>query len=158
MLKTQRSGDIACGTFLALLGLAAAWASTHIDEGAGGHLHPRNFPLLLGVLLCIGGAGLAVHALIARAGADKAIDWPDRRGWKFWGIALVALVLYVGLSNPLGFLICTLFFVAGFIWYFGRYNPMVAVAWALGVAAFVYVVFIWLLELTLPMGPLAFLS
>ena len=158
MLKTQRSGDIACGTFLALLGLAAAWASTNIDEGAGGHLHPRNFPLLLGVLLCIGGAGLAVHALIARAGADKAIDWPDRRGWKFWGIALVALVLYVGLSNPLGFLICTLFFVAGFIWYFGRYNPMVAVAWALGVAAFVYVVFIRLLELTLPMGPLAFLS
>ena len=158
MLKTRRSGDIACGAFLTLLGLAAAWASTHIDEGAGGHLHPRNFPLLLGVLLCIGGAGLAVHALIARAGADKAIDWPDRRGWKFWGIALVALVLYVGLSNPLGFLICTLFFVAGFIWYFGRYNPMVAVAWALGVAAFVYVVFIRLLELTLPMGPLAFLS
>lgn len=158
MLKTRRSGDIACGAFLTLLGLAAAWASTHIDEGAGGHLHPRNFPLLLGVLLCIGGAGLAVHALIARAGADKAIDWPDRRGWKFWGIALVALVLYVGLSNPLGFLICTFFFVAGFIWYFGRYNPMVAVAWALGVAAFVYVVFIWLLELTLPMGPLAFLS
>jgi len=32
------------------------------------------------------------------------------------------------------------------------------VAWALGVAAFVYVVFIRLLELTLPMGPLAFLS
>jgi len=158
VLKTQRSGDIACGAFLTLLGLAAAWASTNIDEGAGGHLHPRNFPLLLGVLLFIGGAGLAVHALIARAGADKAIDWPDRRGWKFWGIALVALVLYVGLSNPLGFLICTFFFVAGFIWYFGRYNPMVAVAWALGVAAFVYVVFIRLLDLTLPMGPLAFLS
>ena len=158
MLKTRRSGNIACGAFLALLGLAAAWASTSIGEGAGGHLHPRNFPLLLGVLLFIGGAGLAVHALIVKAGADKAVDWPDPRGWKFLGIALVALVLYVGLSNPLGFLICTLFFVAGFIWYFGRYNPMVAVAWASGVAAFVYVVFIRLLELTLPMGPLAFLS
>jgi hypothetical protein len=158
VLKTQRSGDIACGAFLALLGLAAAWASTTIDEGAGGHLHPRNFPLLLGALLFIGGAGLAVQALIARTGADKAIGWPDRRGWKFWGIALVALVLYVGLSHPLGFLICTFFFVAGFIWYFGRYNPMVAMAWALGVAAFVYVVFIRLLDLTLPMGPLSFLS
>lgn len=158
MLKTQRSGNIACGAFLALLGLAAAWASTTIGEGAGEHLHPRNFPLLLGVLLFLGGAVLAVHALIARAGADKAIAWPDRRGWKLWAIALVALVLYVGLSASLGFLICIFFFVAGFIWYFGRYNPRVAVAWALGVAAFVYVVFIWLLDLTLPMGPLAFLS
>ena len=158
MLKTKRSGDIACGAFLALLGLAAAWASTTIGEGAGGHLHPRNFPLLLGVLLFLGGAGLSVKALITRAGADKAIGWPDRRGWKLWGIALVALVLYVGLSNPLGFLICTFFFVAGFIWYFGRYNPMVAVAWASGVAAFIYVVFIRLLDLTLPIGPLAFLS
>jgi putative tricarboxylic transport membrane protein len=158
VLKTQRSGNIACGAFLALLGIAAAWAATYIDEGAGGHLHPRNFPLLLGVLLSIGGAGLAVHALVAKAGADKAIGWPDRRGWKLWGIALLALVLYVGLSHPLGFLICTFFFVAGFIWYFGRYKPMVAVAWAMGVAAFVYVVFIWLLDLTLPMGPLALLS
>ena len=158
MLKNQRTGDIACGAFLALLGLAATWASSQIDEGAGGHLHPRNFPLLLGVLLFIGGAGLAVHALTAKAGADKAIGWPDRRGWKLWCIALAALVLYVGLSIPLGVLICTFFFVAGFIWYFGRYNPMVAAAWALGVVAFVYVVFIWLLELTLPMGPLSFLS
>ena len=121
-------------------------------------MHPRNFPLLLGVLLFLGGAGLSVKALITRAGADKAIGWPDRRGWKLWGIALVALVLYVGLAHPLGFLICTFFFLAGFIWYFGRYNPMVAMAWALGVAAFVYVVFIRLLDLTLPMGPLAFLS
>jgi hypothetical protein len=34
----------------------------------------------------------------------------------------------------------------------------VAVAWASGVTVFVYVVFIRLLELTLPMGPLEFLS
>lgn len=157
MLKTQRSGDTACGVFLSMLGLATAWASTSIDEGAGGHLHPRNFPLLLGVLLFIGGAGLAVYAWVDRARAGKTIGWPDRRGWKFWGIALVALVLYVALSNPLGFLICTFFFVAGFIRYFGRYSPMVAAAWGIGVAVFVYVVFIRLLDLTLPMGPLAFL-
>ena len=32
MLKTKRSGNIACGIFLAALGLAAAWASLDIDE------------------------------------------------------------------------------------------------------------------------------
>ena len=95
MLKTQRSGDIACGAFLALLGLAAAWASTTIGEGARDHLHPRNFPLSW-EHCCSSAARCSLFTLIARAGADKPIGWPDRRGWKFWVIALAALVLNVG--------------------------------------------------------------
>jgi hypothetical protein len=100
---------------------------------------------------------LSISSLKAKADG-KPIDWPDRRGWKFWLIALASLVLFVGLARPLGFLVCSFFFVAGFIWYFGRYRLPVAVAWALGVAVFIYVVFIHLLDLTLPMGPLGFLS
>jgi len=115
VLETQRSGNIACGAFLALLGLAAAWASAYIGEGAGGHLHPRTFPMLLGILLFIGGAALAAQSLVTRAGEPKPIDWPDRKGWKFWLIALAALVLYVALSLPLGFLVTTFFFVSNFI-------------------------------------------
>lgn len=157
MLRTKRSGDIACGAFLALLGLVAAWASISIDEGAGGHLHPRIFPMLLGVLLLVGGGLLAVSGWLAKADREL-IDWPDRSGWKFWIIALASLIVYVGLSDPLGFLICTFFFVAGFIGYFGRYNPFVAGAWASGVVVFVYFMFVKLLDMTLPMGPLGFLS
>ena len=157
MLETQRSGDIACGAFLAVLGIAAVWASTSIDEGAGGQLHPRTFPMLIGALLFLGGGLLAVAGLTDRS-TGKTIDWPDRRGWRLWSIALASLVIYVGLALPLGFLVCSFLFVAGFIRYFGRYRLPVAVAWAAGVTVFVYVVFIRLLELTLPMGPLAFLS
>ena len=157
MLKTKRSGNIACGVFLALLGLAAAWASTSIDEGAGGQLHPRTFPVLIGVLLFLGGGLLAVAGRMDRR-TGKTIDWPDSRGWRLWSIALASLIVYVGLALPLGFLVCSFLFVAGFIWYFGRYSLPVAVAWASGVTVFVYVVFIRLLELTLPMGPLEFLS
>jgi len=157
VLKTKRSGDIACGSFLALLGIAAVWASAYIGEGAGGHLHPRTFPMLLGTLLVVGGGGLAISGMAAQA-AGELIDWPDRRGWKFWLIALASLVLFVALSWPLGFPVCSFVFVAGFIWYFGRYSLPVAVAWAMGVTVFIYVVFIRLLDLTLPMGPLEFLS
>jgi putative tricarboxylic transport membrane protein len=157
VLKTRRSGNIASGTFLALLGLTAAWASTHIGEGAGGHLHPRTFPILLGTLLGVGGGALAVSGMLAKT-AGKPIDWPDRRGWKLWLIALASLVLFVALSWPLGFLLCSFVFAAMFIWYFGHYRLPVAVAWAIGVTVFIYVVFIRLLELTLPMGPLGFLS
>jgi putative tricarboxylic transport membrane protein len=158
VLKTKRSGNIACGIFLAALGLVAAWASMDIDEGAGGNLHPRNFPLLIGVCLLIGGAALALTSRLSAAGADKAIDWPDRRGWTLWAIALASLVAYVGLSALLGFLLCSFFFVAGFIRYFGRYSWRVSVGWAGGMALFVYFVFIKLLDMTMPMGPFSFLA
>jgi putative tricarboxylic transport membrane protein len=156
VLETKRSGNIACGAFLALLGVAAVWASTGIEEGAGGQLHPRTFPMLIGVLLFLGGGLLAASGLRGKIG-DRPIEWPDRRSWTSWFIALVSLVLYVALCPSLGFLICTFFFVAGFIWYFGRYHPLYAAVWALGVVVFVYFVFVKLLDLTLPVGPLAFL-
>jgi putative tricarboxylic transport membrane protein len=158
VLRTKRTGNIASGAFLALLGVVAAWASTDIGEGAGGNLHPRTFPLLIGICLFLGGAGLAVSSYLSKDAADKPIDWPDRSGWKFWITALASLIVYVGLSDPLGFLICTFLFVAGFIWHFGRYSPVVAVAWALGVVGFVYFVFVRLLDMTLPLGPLSFLA
>jgi len=66
-------------------------------------------------------------------------------------------VLFVALARPLGFLVCSFVFVAGFIRYFGRYRLAVALAWAMGMAVFIYVVFVRLLDLTLPMGLLDFL-
>jgi putative tricarboxylic transport membrane protein len=157
MIRTGRSGDILTGFLLAALGCLTAWASMSIAAGGGGRRPPPTFPLILGVLLCIGGLGLCFNAWIKRSGEEKAIDWPDRKGWMSWAVALASMVLYVGLSGPLGFLISTFLFVAGFIWYFGRYSPAVALLYALGLVGFVYFVFIRLLELTLPMGPLSFL-
>lgn len=158
MLGTRRSTDIAAGVLLAVLGLTAAAASTGIDEGAGGQLHPRTFPMLLGVLLVIGGAVHAIQAAIAKSGGSKAIAWPDRNGWKLLLIAMASLVFYVAVSQALGFVISSLIFMPWFIRYFGRYSYWVAGSCALGIAAFIYLVFIRLLQLTLPIGPLSFLG
>jgi putative tricarboxylic transport membrane protein len=158
MLNTKRSGDMAAGALLALLGAVSLWASRGIAEGAGGQLHPRTFPMILSTLLVIGGAMLVFQAWRSRAGDEKRIDWPDRRGWRFWLGALASLALYVGLSPYLGFLICTFLFVMGFIKYFGRYSFWVAGGYAFGVVVFIYLMFMRLLELTLPLGPLSFLA
>jgi putative tricarboxylic transport membrane protein len=158
MLGTRRSTDIAAGVFLAALGLTAVVTSTGIDAGAGGQLHPRTFPMILGALLVIGGALLAVRAAAAGSGGEKPIAWPDRRGWKLLTIAMAGLAAYVALSQVLGFIISTLIFVPWFIRTYGRYSRLLAWSCALGVAAFIYLVFVRLLQLTLPIGPLSFLG
>jgi putative tricarboxylic transport membrane protein len=144
--------------FLAVLGLTAAAASTGIGEGAGGQLHPRTFPMILGILMLTGGAALAIQAAVAKGGDDKRIAWPDRNGWRLVAIAMAGLVAFVAVTQLLGFIISSLMFVPWFIRYFGRYSHLVSWSCAVGIAAFIYLVFIRLLQLTLPIGPLSFLG
>ena len=114
--------------------------------------------MMIGGLLVIGGALLAIRAAAAKNGGDKTIAWPDRRGWKLLSIAMVGLTVYVAISQTLGFIISSVIFVPWFIRYFGRYSHMVAWSCAVGIAAFIYLVFIRLLQLTLPIGPLSILG
>jgi putative tricarboxylic transport membrane protein len=158
VFRTRRSTDIATGVFLAALGATAAAAATGIGEGAGGQLHPRTFPMMIGALLFIGGAVLAIRAAADKSGGSKATAWPDRSGWRLLAIAMAGLAAYVALSQALGFIISSLIFVPWFIRYFGRYSYWAACSCALGIAAFIYFVFIRLLQLTLPIGPLSFLG
>lgn len=148
---------MAAGVFLAFLGLLTFFASTQIAKGAGGQLHPRTFPLILGVLLFMGGLLLALKAYASGQGGDQVIEWPDRRGWKYWMVAFLSIAAYIGFSPILGFLLSTFLFVAGFIWYFSRYKSALTIAYALGTVLFIYFLFVRLLQLTLPLGPLSFL-
>ncbi len=154
MLSNKRSADIASGAFLALLGLVVVVASTTISEGAGGQLHPRTFPMILGAMLFLGGGALAARATRSKSGAEKPIAWPDRKGGRLLLIALGGLCGYVLLSQTIGFLLSSLLFVPWFIRTFGRYGHLLAWSCAAGVVAFLYFVFIRLLQLSLPTGPL----
>ena len=71
---------------------------------------------------------------------------------------MAGLAAYVAISQTLGFIISSLIYVPWFIRYFGRYSHGVAWSCAFGIAAFIYLVFIRLLQLTLPIGPLSFLG
>lgn len=156
MVANRRSADIASGAFLALLGVVVFAASTTIDEGAGGQLHPRTFPMILGATLALGGGALAVRAASSRSGSDKAVPWPDRNGARLLFIAAAGLCGYVLLSQLLGFLVSSFLFVPWFIRTFGRYGHFLAWSCAVGVVLFLYVVFIRLLQLSLPTGPFPF--
>lgn len=158
MLHTKRSGDMSGGFLLALLGAVFMWASAGIGEGAGGQLHPRTFPIILSLLLVVGGSALVLQARKTKAGMEKRIEWPDSKGWRLWLGALFGLVLYLALLPYLGFLLCTFLFVMGFIRCFGDYSFWMAGGYAFGVVMFIYLMFMRLLQLTLPLGPLSFLG
>lgn len=155
MLKTLRAGDGASGVFLIVVGAIALAASTTIAAGAGGRLHPRTLPIAIGALLVLGGAWLIVRAR-SKQYQDQAIDWPDRAGWRNWYAALALMALYAALMQALGFITTTFIFIAAFIWYFGKFKPWVALAWGFGTVAFIYLLFIRLLQMELPAGWLAF--
>lgn len=155
MIKTLRAGDIASGVFLIVVGAVTFAAALQIRSAIGGMLHPATLPVILAGVLVVGGAWLIVRAR-AHAYTDQPIEWPSREGWRNWGVALAMMMLYAALMPPLGFLLTTFVFVTAFIWYFGKSKTWVAFAWGLGAALFIYVLFIWLLQMAFPSGILPF--
>jgi putative tricarboxylic transport membrane protein len=153
-VRTQRSADIASGWFLALLGLVVIAAASQITGGMEERLPPRTLPYAIGVAILVTGAALAVRSWRSR-GLDAPIKWPYREGAIRVLVSLGALAVYVALLSPLGMPIATALFIGFLIWYLGRTGLIYAGAVGLISGAAVFFVFIKLLELTLPAGPLA---
>ncbi len=155
MIKTLRAGDTAAGIFLSGVGVIALLASMQIASSMSGMLHPRTLPVILSILLILGGAWLVLRARAPQY-TDKPIEWPDPAGWKRWGLALAFMASYALLMPGLGFLLTTFLFTTTFIAYFGKYKIWVAFAWGLGTVGFIYVLFVWLLQMDFPAGPFPF--
>ena len=151
-MKTQRSADIAGGSFIALLGLATLIAGTQITGELEERLPPRTLPYVVGSILLICGAILALRSWRFR-GIDPAIKWPDRRGAIRIVVSIVSLSLYLASMDLLGLPLSTFLYVSFSVWYLGKYRPWypLLIGFLSGVTA--YVVFIYLLELSFPIGP-----
>ncbi|MBE0529288.1 MAG: tripartite tricarboxylate transporter TctB family protein [Rhodospirillales bacterium] len=67
-------------------------------------------------------------------------------------IFLGAVILYVVLLEPLGYFIVTPLFLLGTLLYLRACRLMVAAAIAAVAPVFVYFIFVWLLDLPVPMG------
>ncbi len=151
-LKTQRSADIKGGCFLVLLGLVTIFAASKITGGLEERLPPRTLPYVVGFIILICGALLTIRSWRFR-GEDSAIKWPDRRGIIRVIITLVSIGAYLALMDPLGLPLSTFLYVTFTVWYLGRYRlwyPLLIGVLSGGVS---YLVFIYLLELSFPVGP-----
>ena len=152
-MRSQKKCDLVAGAFIALLGAVVIVAASQIRGDVEERLPPRTLPYVVGIMTLAGGLGLAVKSYRFH-GEDPEIQWPEKDGWVRIGVNLLLLALFTALMDPLGMPIATGLYVGGAIWYMDRKRILAALLTGAGAAAVVYYLFIKLLGLTFPLGPL----
>ncbi len=153
-MKTLRAGDIVSGIFLSLLGLAVVVAAVQIKGAPDVRMQPRTFPLILGWTIAVVGGILAFRAWSYR-GAEIIVPWPDRAGTFRVAVTLGTLCVFLLLLEPLGLPLGTALVVGFLVWYLGNYRLIYAGILGLASGGTIYLVFIHLLQLSFPAGPLS---
>ena len=144
---TAPSNDRTAGSVLLLLAaLVSLEARTYIVGFLTDPVGPRAVPFLVAGLLAVAGVWLIVGP-----GVDK--PWPVGGVWKRIGFAVFVLVIYAILIDTLGFFVTTTLAVTGLSLTFGGPLRSSALAGA-AFAVCVYVLFVYLLGIPLPIGDL----
>ncbi|GEK47433.1 tripartite tricarboxylate transporter TctB family protein [Bisbaumannia pacifica] len=140
------------GVLLIVLAVAYGWGATQFPEPFGGAegVGPETFPYLLAVVL-----GVASLYLIVRPDPDNA--WPWSRTGIEMVIAVLVLIVYTALLQPLGFILSTLLAVGTLCWRMGA-TPIRAYVTGGIAGVVVFVIFNYALHLALPLGLLSFLE
>lgn len=143
-------GDRILGLVLLVLAVAYGWVAQQWPEPFGGAeaVGPETFPTILAVVL-----GLSSLYLIFKPDPDA--HWPVGRTALEMIIAIVVLVAYALLLEPLGFVIATTLAVGTLCWRMGA-RPRGAFLTGLIGAVVVFLLFNHGLELSLPGGLLEF--
>ncbi|WP_280553030.1 tripartite tricarboxylate transporter TctB family protein [Halomonas sp. 25-S5] len=144
--------DRTFGILMIVLAVAYGWGATQLPAPFGGSeaVGPETFPLLLSVVL-----GLSSLYMIVRPDPDNA--WPWSRTGVELVVAVVILVLYAALLQPLGFILSTTLAVGTLCWRMGS-APVRAYLTGAASGVVVFLVFNFALDLALPLGLLSFLE
>ncbi|PRY69308.1 tripartite tricarboxylate transporter TctB family protein [Halomonas ventosae] len=144
--------DRTFGILMIVLAVAYGWGATQLPAPFGGSeaVGPETFPLLLSVVL-----GLSSLYMIVRPDPDNA--WPWSRTGIELVVAVVILVLYAALLEPLGFILSTTLAVGTLCWRMGS-APVRAYLTGAASGVVVFLVFNFALDLALPLGVLSFLE
>lgn len=140
------------GVLMIALAVAYGWGATQFPEPFGGAeaVGPETFPLMLAVVLA-----LSSLYMIVRPDPDNA--WPWSRTGVELIIAVVVLILYAMLLQPLGFIISTTLAVGTLCWRMGA-PPIKAYVTGAVSGVVVFLLFNFALDLALPLGLLSFLE
>jgi hypothetical protein len=114
--------------------LGATWTS----DGPG----PGYFPFYIGLILCIGGAGILYQSLFSKS-RDKG-TFVDTVQLKRVLQVLVPAAVYVGATMLLGLYVASALFIALFMIVLGKYAPVKGVLLGVAISAALFLMFeVW---------------
>ncbi len=137
------------GGITLLLALAFIAGATQIEAALiFDSLGPSAFPIIIGVLLAISSVYLILRP-------DPEPDWPAARRVVEIVLALVVMLAYTFLLEPLGFVLATAIAASLLSWRLGAPLAVAGLS-GVGIAVGIYVVFHLILGLSLARGPWGF--
>ena len=141
----MRRANVVCGAVLLVLAAASLVEALRLKDSWQG---ARLMPAVLAGVLALLAAG---HLQPSPAGAQMAApDWPDAGGRRRIAAVFGALVIYVALLEPLGFLLSTALFVLFVVRVLGAWSWMTTAGLTLAIALACHVVFKRWLGMPLP--------
>ena len=155
-IKSQK--DFFSGLMFMGIGVAFAWGATTYNVGNGARMGPGYFPLYLGVLMTLLGAGITFKSLVVETvGGDKIGKW----AWKPLFFVIVANLVFGALLAGLPYFgipamgliaaIYALTFIASMAEEGWKFKATFILATVLAVGS--YVAFVMALKLQFPVWP-----
>jgi putative tricarboxylic transport membrane protein len=152
-----RVNDAVSGAALVLFALVMIWYTRTFPEMPGQHYGPALFPVLIGIGLLLTGAILIISGL-ARLRTEPLFSggaWLRSGPHLINFVAIVGgLLLYILISDRLGFIPTALLLLFGWLLLFRRGRPLSSLIIALAVTLAVDYLFSELLLVPLPLGVL----
>src|SRR5262249_36054772 len=151
MATIRHPKDFWSGVIFIAIGLFAIVYGTRYTLGTAARMGPGYFPRILGILLIVLGAILAVRAL--------RLNGPQLPGWKWrpTGVVLGSVVLFGAIVQPVGIALSTVILIVGASAASNEFRPLEALVAGVLLAALAVGVFVIGLKLQLPIWP-AFLG
>ena len=154
----MKRADIIAGLALAAGFGACLWIAWSFQYGTQFAPGPGFAPVWLAVLGIAVSLAIAVQALSAvrSASAKPAAQRLDRRGLLRAGAALAGLVALLALTDWLGLVSSILLLLLFLTLFVQRLSLVASLGVSAGTVLFVYIVFVRLLDVPIPAGPLGF--
>jgi putative tricarboxylic transport membrane protein len=150
---STRVMDIVVALVLIALACIVMWDSYRIGIGWGSDGPEAGyFPFYIGLLMCLASIGTLIANIATKA--PNTSNFVERTGLKSVMKVFIPTVIYVLLIEFLGIYVSSALFIAFFMFWLGKYSPLIIAPVAIGVPVFLFFMFeIWFL-LPLPKGPL----
>lgn len=149
-MKVKSQRDFWSGLMFVAAGLGFAWGATLYRFGDSAHPGPGFFPFGLGLLTALLGAVILFNALsVERADGDPI----GAIAWRPLGLVVGAVLLFGWLLPHLGLVVTLPLVVVAAALAGDEFHPVEVIVNAIVLTALSWAIFIWGLNLTIPLLP-----